>query len=163
MLARLHRTPRGEDKGFTLLELLVVMIVVGILAAIAVPVFLSQREKARDTAVKSDVTSVGKEVATYYVDNAAQLYGIIASGTFKICLDATCSTTANTVTTMKLSSGSTLITGAKSGITYATSSCTNYAGNWIVGLTNPNGSSSGKTWYYTAQDGLTTSPSSTCV
>ena len=155
MLARLHRTPRGKDEGFTLIELLVVMIIIGILAAIAVPVFLTQRAKAHDTATKSDVTSVGKEVATYYVDNTAQLFGLATAGQFKICTDITCSDAAHTITTMKLSSGSAEITGTAgaSAVTYP-AACTNYAGNWRVGLTNTTGSSSGKTWYYTAQSGL---------
>ena len=70
MITRIHKSMQEKDKGFTLIELLVVMIIIGILAAIAIPVFLNQRKKAEDTAAKADVSTIGKEVATYYVDNA---------------------------------------------------------------------------------------------
>lgn len=81
MIARIHKSMREKDQGFTLIELLVVMIIIGILAAIAIPVFLNQRAKARDTAAKSDVSTLGKEVASFYVDNTGAAPTISLAGT----------------------------------------------------------------------------------
>jgi type IV pilus assembly protein PilA len=71
LISRIRKSIDERDGGFTLIELLVVMIIIGILAAIAIPVFLNQRHKAVDTAAKADVTTLGKEVATYFVDGTA--------------------------------------------------------------------------------------------
>ena len=84
MLARIRKAQEEGEGGFTLIELLVVMIIIGILAAIAIPVFLSQRKKAQDSAAKADVSTLGKEVATYYVDGV----GSTANGNMAITISA---------------------------------------------------------------------------
>jgi len=64
--------PRSKDEsGFTLIELLVVMIIIGILAAIAVPVFLHQREKGWDSQAVSDARNAAQAEETTLADSGA--------------------------------------------------------------------------------------------
>lgn len=58
-----------NEDGFTLVELLVVILITGILTAIAVPVFLNQRKSAVDATAKSDMHSAIMAAQQYYNSN----------------------------------------------------------------------------------------------
>jgi type IV pilus assembly protein PilA len=60
---------KKEQKGFTLIDLIMTILIIGILAAIAVPQFLSYREKAYNTQAKSELKSFYTACKAYFSDH----------------------------------------------------------------------------------------------
>ena len=115
-----------KEQGFTLIELMVVIIIIGILAAIAIPVFLNQRQQAWTSSVKSDLANAAIAAESYAVSNNGSYLGL--------------NTTNLGTNGFKQTPGNTLVVGAVTATSYV--------------FTDTNSNISGKTW--TSNTGVVT-------
>ena len=84
MLQKLRGT---NEKGFTLIELMIVIAIIGILAAIAIPNFINYRNKSYCSAAESDAANLASAIADYFTDpenlsvsTSSGLSGVTMSG-----------------------------------------------------------------------------------
>lgn len=78
---------RTAELGFTLLELMVVMLIIGVLAAIAVPSYLASVKKAREAVLKEDLHTMRSAIDSYTVDKAKapqSLDDLVQAGYLKV-------------------------------------------------------------------------------
>jgi type IV pilus assembly protein PilA len=68
-LKQLRNKINSKEEGFTLIELMIVVVIIGILAAIAIPIFANQQKAAIQATVKSDVKTVQLHIQTYLTKN----------------------------------------------------------------------------------------------
>ncbi len=73
------RSHDSNEDGFTLIEILVVILIIGVLAAIAIPSFLGQKNKASDAGAKELARTAETTAEAYETDNKGSYVGLTAT------------------------------------------------------------------------------------
>ncbi len=142
MLARLRsKSANHEDRGYSLVELLIVIVILGILAAIAIPVFTGDQKKSYDAGLKTDLRTVASEVVSQNVNN----------GNFTLTTWKTAGTNAAANATI---SGTGQVVGDSTGVSLTPGDTITWIGasptSFCLMASNPKASAA---WYYSSSGG----------
>lgn len=109
MLMKIRSMTRREE-GFTLIELMVVILIIGILMAIAIPSFLAVRNRGFASAAKAARSSAVKAMELYAVDNEGSYAGATAAALVTLEPSLTAGAGANQIQVSGVAAGTYVIT-----------------------------------------------------
>jgi len=104
----------SSKKGFTLVEIMIVVVIIGLLAAMAIPAFQKVRVSSQDKAVTNNMRQLGAAADQYFLENgvtAAQLSSLVGSSAYVKAL----STVANEAYPTDYTQGSPIIVSGIAG------------------------------------------------
>ena len=116
--------PSSNGRGFTLIEILIVMAVLGLLVAIAIPQFMSYRSQAVDAEMKSDLRNTAIAIEAYFAKQ-----GVLPASTAEISGYGFQPSGGVTISFVVLSTNSYQLTAAKPGGTQPTFSFDSVTGS----------------------------------
>lgn len=102
-LLRAQAKKKDKKNGFTLIELMVVVVIVGVLSAVGVPQLLAANDKAKDAAAQAEVVNAAK---TCSLDLLTDSSGYVADD-FPLLTTSTCAVSSDLVATSESSEGTT--------------------------------------------------------
>ena len=81
MITKIRNRMVSDEKGFTLIEMLIVIIILGILLAIAVPAYLKFKDRANQGAAQANIRAMVPAMEAFNADNGALGYAGMTIGT----------------------------------------------------------------------------------